>query len=165
MREAARELLCRAAMRAARTILGVTTIVVLGGASYLVTSLSEADPAPPRRPAVTIQPLPAGDARFAAPPAPVLPRPAPAPAPAATADEPAAAEARDPDPQQRERIAAARAIVDGALAQRTWTEAESARMKQVFFQLDREQQIELLDRLVPAVNRGDIKVDVAGPLF
>ncbi len=166
MREAARELLCRAAMRAARTILGVTTIVVLGGASYLVARLREPDPAPSHRGAVTIRPLPEDDARTSPRSAPVLPRTPPLPPPApAPAEDPAPAEAREPDPRQREQLASAKAIVEGALARRTWGEAESARMKQVFFQLDREQQTELLERLVPAVNRGDLKVDVAGPLF
>jgi hypothetical protein len=46
-----------------------------------------------------------------------------------------------------------------------WTEEGKEAFRAVFGQLTNNQRIELMNILAPAINNGEVKVEVTGPLF
>jgi hypothetical protein len=72
-----------------------------------------------------------------------------------------------PTPERLAAYEAAERLVDDALIRGRWSADDGARMRQLVAQLDQDQFAALARTLFPAINRGDIAVDldVRGPLF
>ena len=70
-------------------------------------------------------------------------------------------------PRQSAAFAKAEAIVQAAIADRRWTGARAKDLHAQLAGLDRAQLESLLSTLLPAINRGEIKVErgLNGPLF
>jgi hypothetical protein len=67
--------------------------------------------------------------------------------------------------ENREAFDAAYDIVGHALAVGRWTDDDGHSFRHALASLTGTQQQELLELLLPAVNRGEIKVETVGPLF
>lgn len=67
--------------------------------------------------------------------------------------------------ENREAFDSAYDIVGNALAVRRWTDDDVHNFRHALASLTSTQQQELLELLLPAVNRGEIKVETVGPLF
>lgn len=104
------------------------------------------------------------DARPGEPAASSATSPAPtAPVPAATDSEPTPA--APPTREQDLQYESGRQILDGALARGTWTDADRAGFRGIIMTVTREQRLELLAELAPAINEGRLKLVTAGPPF
>jgi hypothetical protein len=55
--------------------------------------------------------------------------------------------------------------IRSARARRHWTSDDVATMRELLQQMTQEQRDEVLHTLLPAINRGEIAIDVHGPLF
>ncbi|HKE13379.1 MAG TPA: hypothetical protein VKB80_00825 [Kofleriaceae bacterium] len=88
---------------------------------------------------------------------------------AARADEEARDEAEGgPEERSAERAAAARkgqAVVDAALRAARWTREDAAALRTAVAAMSRGQRDDLLRRLVPAINRGEVTPAFVGPIF
>lgn len=68
-------------------------------------------------------------------------------------------------PENREAYQSASDVVHTAIAIKRWTEEAKDTFRSAFGQLTNDQRMELMNTLAPAINRGEITVEVAGPLF
>ncbi len=93
------------------------------------------------------------------------PRPAAAPveAPPRVAEQ--VAPAARPEPAAEEALQRGRALVSQALVRGSWTEADALAFRPVLAAAGRDGSEELLRRLLPAINEGQIRVETAGPPF
>ena len=82
----------------------------------------------------------------------------------ARAQEIANAQLRD-TPENKAAYQSASSVVRTALAAKRWTDEDAHTLRVTMGQLTREQHEELMELLLPAINRGEIKVETSGPLF
>jgi hypothetical protein len=82
----------------------------------------------------------------------------------ARAEEMATAQVRN-SPANRAAYQSAADVVRAALAAGRWTEEDKETFRAAFGLLLNEQRMELMQMLIPAINQGEIAVEVAGPLF
>lgn len=68
-------------------------------------------------------------------------------------------------PENHAAYQSASDVVRAAVAAKRWTEEDKETLRAAFGQLTNPQRMELMNMLVPAINGGEIKVEVAGPLF
>ncbi len=68
-------------------------------------------------------------------------------------------------PENKAAYQTASSVVTTAVAAKRWTEDARETFTTAVGQLTNNQRMELMDQLIPAVNRGEIKVEVNGPLF
>lgn len=68
-------------------------------------------------------------------------------------------------PENQEAYRSASDVVTRAVADKRWTEEDREMFRAAFGHLTREQLMELTSILAPAVNNGEVKVEVFGPLF
>jgi hypothetical protein len=96
---------------------------------------------------------------------PAVPAPQPvAAAPAPKTEEPAhpdEAESKPPSPRYGE----ARRVVEVGLSRRTWSAEERGQLQMLMPTLNPAERETLAKQLIVAANRGELKVDVVGPLF
>ncbi|MFL5356439.1 hypothetical protein [Archangium sp.] len=96
---------------------------------------------------------------------PAVPAPQPvAAAPAPKNEEPAhpdEAEAKPPSPRYGE----AQRMVEVGLSRRTWSSEDRGQLQLLMPMLSPAERETLAKQLIVAANRGELKVDVAGPLF
>jgi hypothetical protein len=59
----------------------------------------------------------------------------------------------------------ASSVVTTAVAAKRWTEEDKENFRAAFGVLTNNQRMELMNILAPAINNGDVKVEVRGPLF
>lgn len=76
--------------------------------------------------------------------------------------EQAAVEAK---PENAPAQARAERVVSQALAARRWTQEDAQALRESMSALSAEQTDALLERLIPAVNRGEVTVEESGSLF
>jgi hypothetical protein len=68
-------------------------------------------------------------------------------------------------PENRAAYQSASDVVHAAIAAKLWTEEAKETFRDAFGQLTNTQRMELMNMLAPAINGGEIKVEVDGPLF
>jgi predicted RNA binding protein with dsRBD fold (UPF0201 family) len=68
-------------------------------------------------------------------------------------------------PENRVAYQNASDVVHAAVATKRWTEEDKETFRDAFIRLTNDQRAELMDILAPAINRGEITVEVNGPLF
>ena len=68
-------------------------------------------------------------------------------------------------PENKAAYQSASSVVTTAVAAKRWTEDDRETFTAAVGLLTNTQRMELMDRLIPAVNRGEIEVEVMGPLF
>jgi hypothetical protein len=68
-------------------------------------------------------------------------------------------------PENRAAYQSASDVVHAAVAAKRWTEEDKETFRAAFGSLTNDQRMELMNILAPAINGGEIKVAVAGPLF
>jgi len=68
-------------------------------------------------------------------------------------------------PENHVAYQTASSVVTTAVAAKRWTEDDRESFTSAIGLLTSNQRIELMDRLIPAVNNGHVKVEVNGPLF
>jgi hypothetical protein len=68
-------------------------------------------------------------------------------------------------PENRVAYQSAADTVHAAIAAGRWTEEDKQTFRSAFMGLTNDQRAELMHMLAPAVNRGEITVEVSGPLF
>ena len=68
-------------------------------------------------------------------------------------------------PENKAAYQSATSVVHTAVAAKRWTEEDKEIFRAAFVQLTNEQRTELMKALAPAVNSGEIVVEVNGPLF
>jgi hypothetical protein len=68
-------------------------------------------------------------------------------------------------PENRTAYQSASGVVTTAVAARRWTEQDRETFRAAFGQLTNDQRMELMNTLAPAINNGEVKVEVMGPLF
>jgi hypothetical protein len=68
-------------------------------------------------------------------------------------------------PENRAAYQSALSVVNTAVAAKRWTEEDKETLGAAFGQLTNNQRMELMNVLAPAINGGEIKVEVTGPLF
>jgi hypothetical protein len=68
-------------------------------------------------------------------------------------------------PENRAAYQSASSMVTTAVAAKRWTEEDKDTFRSAFAQLTNDQRMELMNILAPAINNGDVKVEVMGPLF
>jgi hypothetical protein len=68
-------------------------------------------------------------------------------------------------PENKAAFQSASSVVQTAVAARRWTEEDRENFRAVFGQLTNSQRMELMNALAPAINNGEVKVEVMGPLF
>ncbi len=68
-------------------------------------------------------------------------------------------------PENQEAYQSASAVVTRAVADKRWTQEDREMFRAAFGHLTRDQLMELTSILAPAVNNGEVKVEVIGPLF
>ncbi len=68
-------------------------------------------------------------------------------------------------PENRAAYQSAADVVHGAMAAKRWTEEAKEAFQAAFGLLTNTQRMELMNMLAPAINGGEIKVEVRGPLF
>lgn len=98
------------------------------------------------------------------PPAVPAPQPvaaAPAPKNEEPAEHPDEAEAKPPSPHYGE----ARRVVEVGLSRRTWSAEERSQLQRLMPTLSPTEREALAKQLIVAANKGELKVDVMGPLF
>lgn len=67
--------------------------------------------------------------------------------------------------ENREAYQSASSVVQTAVAAQRWTEDDKETFRAAFGQLTNNQRVELMNLLAPAINNGEVKVEVMGPLF
>ena len=68
-------------------------------------------------------------------------------------------------PENRAAYQSASDTVHAAVAAKRWTEEDKETFRAAFVRLTNDQRTELMQVLAPAINRGEIAVEVSGPLF
>ncbi|MGE0682594.1 MAG: hypothetical protein AB7P69_17050 [Candidatus Binatia bacterium] len=68
-------------------------------------------------------------------------------------------------PENRVAYQSASDVVHTAVAAKRWTEEDKETFRDAFALLTNDQRMELMNILAPAINNGEIKVEVSGPLF
>ena len=68
-------------------------------------------------------------------------------------------------PENHVAYQTASSVVTTAVAAKRWTEEDKETFTSAVGLLTSNQRMELMDRLIPAVNNGEVKVEVNGPLF
>jgi hypothetical protein len=68
-------------------------------------------------------------------------------------------------PENKAAYQSASSVVTTAVAAKRWTEEDKEAFRAAFGQLTNNQRMELMNILAPAINNGEVKVDVMGPLF
>ena len=68
-------------------------------------------------------------------------------------------------PENRAAFQNASNVVQTAVAAKRWTEEDKETFRAAFGQLTNDQRMELMNTLAPAINNGQVKVEVMGPLF
>ena len=68
-------------------------------------------------------------------------------------------------PENRAAYQNASSVVTTAVAAKRWTEEDKETFRASFGQLTNDQRMELMNVLAPAINNGQVKVEVMGPLF
>jgi len=68
-------------------------------------------------------------------------------------------------PENKAAYQSASSVVQTAVAAKRWTEEDKETFRAAFGQLTNNQRMELMNILAPAINNGDVKVEVTGPLF
>jgi len=68
-------------------------------------------------------------------------------------------------PENRAAYQSASSVVTIAVAAKRWTEEDKETFRVAFGQLTNNQRMELMNVLAPAVNGGEVTVEVIGPLF
>jgi hypothetical protein len=68
-------------------------------------------------------------------------------------------------PENRAAYQSASSVVTTAVAAKRWTEEDKETFRSTFGQLTNDQRMELMNILAPAINGGEVKVEVTGPLF
>jgi hypothetical protein len=68
-------------------------------------------------------------------------------------------------PENRAAYQSASSVVTTAVAAKRWTEEDKETLGAAFGQLTNGQRMELMNVLAPAINNGEVKVEVIGPLF
>ena len=68
-------------------------------------------------------------------------------------------------PENRAAYQSASSVVTTAVAAKRWTEEDKETFRSAFGQLTNNQRMELMNILAPAINNGEVKVEVHGPLF
>lgn len=68
-------------------------------------------------------------------------------------------------PENKAAYQSATSVVHTAVAAKRWTEEDKETFRAAFVQLTDDQRAELMKVLAPAVNNGEIAVEVSGPLF
>lgn len=68
-------------------------------------------------------------------------------------------------PENRAAYQSAADVVHTAVAAKRWTEEDKETFRAAFGALTNTQRMELMNTLAPAINSGEVKVEVAGPLF
>ena len=68
-------------------------------------------------------------------------------------------------PENREAYQSASDVVRTAIAIKRWTAEAKGTFRSAFGLLTNNQRMELMNMLAPAINRGEITVEVTGPLF
>jgi hypothetical protein len=74
----------------------------------------------------------------------------------------------EPPPPSAQSVAAteqAHRLIEAATTARRWSERDREQLRVLFPQLTNEQRQEILTSLLPAVNRGDIKVETTGSIY
>ena len=89
------------------------------------------------------------------------------PAPVVVTPERAAPalEREPPTPEQDENHVVGRALLDDALARRSWTPEDAGRLRVVLASVSPEQRRELIRELIPALNEGRLQPTFSGPPF
>jgi hypothetical protein len=68
-------------------------------------------------------------------------------------------------PENRTAYQSASDAVHTAMAAKRWTEEDKETFRAAFGALTNDQRMELMNVLAPAINNGEVKVEVTGPLF
>jgi hypothetical protein len=68
-------------------------------------------------------------------------------------------------PENRAAYQSASDVVNTAVAAKRWTEEDKEDFRAAFGLLTNDQRMELMNILAPAINNGEVKVEVRGPLF
>ncbi len=68
-------------------------------------------------------------------------------------------------PENKAAYQNASSVVTTAVAAKRWTEEDKETFRSAFGQLTNNQRMELMNVLAPAINNGEVKVEVHGPLF
>ncbi len=68
-------------------------------------------------------------------------------------------------PENRAAYQSASNVVQAAVAAKRWTEEDKETFRSAFGLLTNNQRMELMNILAPAINNGEVKVEVNGPLF
>ena len=68
-------------------------------------------------------------------------------------------------PENKAAYQSASSVVNTAVAAKRWTEEDKETFRAAFGQLTNTQRMELMNVLAPAINNGEVKVEVNGPLF
>jgi hypothetical protein len=68
-------------------------------------------------------------------------------------------------PENRAAYQSASDVVQAAIAAGRWTEEDKETFRTAFLRLTNSQRAELMNILAPAINNGEIKVEVTGPFF
>ncbi|MBM4257608.1 MAG: hypothetical protein FJ147_17155 [Deltaproteobacteria bacterium] len=68
-------------------------------------------------------------------------------------------------PENKAAYQSASSVVQTAVAAKRWTEEDRDTFNAAIGSLTTNQRTELMGKLIPAVNRGELKVEVNGPLF
>jgi preprotein translocase subunit SecD len=68
-------------------------------------------------------------------------------------------------PENRAAYQSASDVVQAAVTAKRWTEEDKEDFRAAFGLLTNDQRMELMNILAPAINNGEVKVEVRGPLF
>ena len=68
-------------------------------------------------------------------------------------------------PENKAAYPSASSVVQTAVAAKRWTEEDKETFCSAFGLLTNTQRMELMNILAPAINNGEVKVEVIGPLF
>lgn len=68
-------------------------------------------------------------------------------------------------PENKAAYQSATSVVHTAVAAKRWTEEDKENFRAAFVQLTDDQRAELMKVLAPAVNNGEVEIEVNGPLF
>jgi len=68
-------------------------------------------------------------------------------------------------PANQAAFQSASAVVRTAVAAKRWTEEDARAFREALGQLTKEQHQELMELLLPAINRGEVAVETSGSLF
>jgi sRNA-binding carbon storage regulator CsrA len=68
-------------------------------------------------------------------------------------------------PENKAAYQSASSVVNTAVAAKRWTEEDKETFRAAFGLLTNTQRMELMNILAPAINNGEVKVEVMGPLF